>query len=193
MIVFDSKCRKYYHAPFMSESVADNRIADPFGFARAASFSSGQVGIAAMPRLQDRLPGNEDVVSYTVRGGQDQYQRPLLDVQISGSLNLSCGRCLAPLEYALALKSRVLLLQPGAAPQTDDDPEAPEWIEVAVGQELDLLELVEDEILLGLPLAVRHDPENCRNEKSGADLGMKADAPFARLATLLKPRRTGKQ
>ena len=190
IIFFDSKCRKYYHAPFMSEAV--HSITDPFGFARAASQCSGQMMIAAMPRLQDRLAGNEGTVTYMVQGGQDQLQRPLLDLKIDGILHLQCGRCLAALDHALALRPRLLLSSPGQVHLSDDDPEAPDWIEVEVEQELDLLALIEDEILLGLPLAVRHEPDNFRNGKSASDLGMKAEAPFARLATLLKPKRVDK-
>lgn len=147
--------------------------------------------IAALPRLQDRLGSSGGAVSYVVRGGQDQFQRPLLELEITSSIRLQCDRCLAPLDYELALQSRVLLSHPGEVQQDDDDPEALEWIEA--GQELDLQELVEDEILLGLPLAVRHDPENCSSGKSAAAPKNVVDRPFANLVTLLEPRHTKKQ
>jgi len=175
----------------MSGSAAVHSLEDPFGFARAAGQYSGQAAVASLVRLQDRLAGDVGTVSFAVRGGHDQHDRPLLELEIAGSLRLRCDRCLAPLDYPLALHSRVLLVHPGELRQDDDDPEAPEWIEA--GPELDLLELVEDEILLGLPLSVRHGPENCSSGKSGIDRAGAADSPFAGLASMLEPKRSNKR
>ena len=185
MTGFDSESRKYYHAPLMSGPAAVHRIEDPFAFARAAGLHSGQAALAAMPRLQDRLAGDAGTVAYVVRGKLDQRQRPLLELEITGNPSLRCGRCLAPLDFPLHLQSRVLLMQPGAAMLEEDDPESPEWIEA--GAELDFLELVEDEILLSLPLSVRHEQGNCRD---GGAMGQTSgrDNPFSKLATLLQPK-----
>lgn len=175
----------------MSGPAAAHVLEDPFGFARAAGQQSGQLAISAMSRLHDQLAGDAGSVSYTVRGGLDQRERPRLELEIAGVLRLPCARCGMPLNYELALRSRVLMAQPGAVPQDDDDPESPEWIEA--GQELDLQELVEDEILLGLPLSVRHDRENCSSGKSDGSDDKSADSPFARLASLLEPERKHKR
>lgn len=184
MTGFDSEDRKYYHAPLMSGPAAVHRIEDPFAFARAAGLHSGQAALAAMPRLQDRLAGDGGTVAYVVRGKLDQRQRPLLELEITGNPSLRCGRCLAPLDFALRLQSSVLLMEPGAVMQEDDDPDSPEWIEA--GPELDVLELVEDEILLSLPLSVRHEEGKCSDgDESGRASGR--DNPFAKLATLLNP------
>ena len=191
MSIFDSEGWKYYHAPFMSVPAAVHRIEDPFGFARAAEQCSGQLMLAALPRLQDRLSGNAGMVSYVVRGRQDERGRPQLELKIAAGLHLRCDRCLKPMEYPLTLNSRVLLSRPGDAPQDGDDPDEPEWIEA--GQDLDLMDLIEDEILLGLPLAVRHEQENCGAGDSGAGRSGAKDTPFAKLATLLEPRSTDKR
>lgn len=185
MIDFDRESRKYYHAPLMSGPAAVHRIEDPFAFARAAGLHSGQVALAAMPRLQDRLASDAGTVTYAVRGKVDQRQRPLLELEITGNPGLRCSRCLAALDFPLQLQSSVLLMQPGAVVQEDDDPESPEWIEA--GPELNVLELIEDEILLSLPLAVRHDEGKC---SEGDEIGRSSgrDNPFARLAALLNPK-----
>lgn len=180
--------RKYYHAPFMSGPAAVHRIEDPFGFARAAGRQVGEIAIAQLQRLADRLTDDRGTVSFVVHGTHDRRQRPMLELEVSGVLRLRCDRCLAPLDYRLALQSRVLLAQPGATVQDDDDPETPEWIEA--GRDLDLVELVEDEILLGLPLSVRHDREHCGSD---AERNGRTDTPFAKLATLLGPERSDKR
>ncbi len=175
----------------MSGPVAAHVLDDPFGFARAAGQVRGQLAVSAMPRLQDQLADNAGEVKYSARGGVDPLDRPQLELEVTGSVKLLCAQCAKPLDYALALRTRMLLAQPGAVPLDDEDPDSPEWIEA--GQEINLQELVEDEILLGLPLSVRHAQGHCSSESQAA-FGKKAvDSPFARLATLLEPGHTNKR
>lgn len=175
----------------MSGPAAPHVLDDPFGFARAAGQVQGQLAVSAMSRLQDQLAGDSGEVSYSVRGGLDALDRPQLELDVSGALKLLCAHCVKPLDYALDLHSRVLMAHPGAVPQDDDDPESPEWIEA--GPELDLQELVEDEILLGLPFSVKHAPGLCGSENQETPGKKTADSPFARLATLLEPGKPDKR
>jgi len=190
MNVFDSRCRKYYHAPLMSGPDAVHRLEDPLAFARAGGSRSGRIAIAAMLRFQDRLAGSDGTVSYTLRGSMDQRQRPLLELVIAGVPHMRCDHCLEQLDYPLKLASRVLLAEPGAVlPEDADDPEMPEWIEA--GQELDLQELVEDEIVLGLPYSVRHGDGKCSGRTGERASGGKV-SPFSALASLLGPEQINK-
>jgi len=175
----------------MSGPAAAHVLDDPLGFARAAGQHHGQLAVSALPRLQDQLAGNAGELKYRVRGGMDPLSRPQLELEITGALHLACAVCVKPLEYALALRTRVLMALPGAVLPDNDDPETPEWIEV--GQELNLHELVEDEILLGLPLSVRHPQGQCSSGTQEPFGAKKADSPFARLATLLEPGQTDKR
>lgn len=114
----------------------------------------------------------------------------MLELEVAGTLRLYCALCSEPLDYRLALSTRVLIAQPGEMPADDDDPDTPEWIEA--GPVLDLPELVEDEILLGLPLSVRHEQGSCSSKMTGGLEGKVPDSPFAGLAGLLGPGRTNK-
>ncbi len=191
VIIFDRRCRKYYHAALMSGPAAAHVLDDPFGFARAAGQLQGQLAVSALPRLQDQLAGNAGEVRYSVHGGLDPLDRPQLELEVTGTVELLCAHCVKPLSHPLALRTRVLMAQPGTVPLDDEDPESPEWIEA--GQELDLQELVEDEILLGLPLSVRHAQGHCSSESQDAYGKKAADSPFARLASLLEPGQTNKR
>lgn len=175
----------------MSGPAAVHRIEDPFGFARAAGRQGGNIAIATMRRLEDRLTGTDGSVVFTVKGACDPQQRPMVELEVSGTLQMRCDRCLAPMDYRLALQSRVLLARPGAVPQDDEDPETPEWIEA--GQELDLAGLVEDEILLGLPLSVRHDQDACGSGKGSAKRDDGKQSPFLQLSSLVGSRQTDKR
>lgn len=175
----------------MSGLAAVHCIEDPFDFARAAGRRNGEVAIAAMRRLADRLSETTGAVSFVVNGSCDQRQRPMLQLEVSGELQLRCARCLAPMNYHLSLNARVLLAHPGALPQDHYDPESPEWIEA--GRDLDLMELVEDEILLGMPFSVWHEQEECGSPEGGAARKGSKNSPFVGLATLLEPGQTDKR
>ncbi len=175
----------------MPGPAVDHRIEDPFAFAQSAGRHEGTIPVAALARVQDRLAGNAGSVSFVVRGGCDERKRPLLELEITGSLHLLCGRCLTELEYPLALRTRVLLAQPGGVPESDDDPETPEWVEA--GRDLDVRELVEDEIVLSLPLSVRHAQGKCSDEAAGSGRMGAADSPFSKLAGLLESGRRKSQ
>lgn len=175
----------------MPGPAVDHRIEDPFAFARAAGRHEGSIPLAALARLQDRLAGNNGAVSFVVRGGCDELGRPLLEMEIIGSLRLQCSRCLGELELPLDVSARVLLAQPGVALGDDEDPDAPEWIEA--GRDLDVQELIEDEIVLSLPLSVRHAQGNCSDEAAGSKGMGAAVTPFTKLADLLQTGRRKSQ
>lgn len=162
-------------------------IEDPFAFARSAGRHEGRIPVAALARVQDRLAGNAGTVTFVVRGGCDEQDRPLLDLEIAGSIRLPCDRCLAEFEFPLAFRTRVLLAHPGGMPESDDDPEAPEWVEA--GHDLDVQELVEDEIVLGLPLSVRHAQGKCSDEAADSKWSRAVVSPFSKLSDLLEPGR----
>ncbi len=191
IIVFDSRDRKYYHAPVMPGPAVDHRIEDPFAFARSAGRHEGRIPIATLARVQDRLAGNNGSVSFVVRGGCDERERPLLELEIAGSLCLQCDRCLGEFEFPLALRTRLLLAQPGVTLGGDEDPDAPEWIEAR--RDLDVQDLIEDEIVLSLPLSVRHAQGKCSDEAAGSRRTGAADSPFTRLADLLQTSRRKSQ
>ncbi len=114
----------------------------------------------------------------------------MLELEVSGTLSLACALCTEPMDYRLELSARVLIAQPGEVPADDEDPDSPEWIEA--GPVLDLAALVEDEILLGLPLSVRHEQGRCDSTLAGGPGAKAKDSPFAGLAQLLAPGRRNK-
>lgn len=173
----------------MSGPVAALRLDDPFAFANAAGEQSGAVAISGLQRLRDRLSADTGQLAYRVCGGKDARERPLLKFEIAGTLRVRCDHCLEALDYRLSLRSAVLLAHPGHLPEEDADPETPEWIEA--GRELDLQELLEDEILLGMPFSIRHE-QGCVSAKARSGMGSAENSPFASLAALKVSERSDK-
>ena len=159
------------------------KIADPFRFATEARTLSGEVEVARLARLKDSLASVEGVLSWRLYGWVD----PVLSGQpdsrlklvIDGCLNLRCERCLSGLEWPLAVET---VLQPVRAGQQipDEELENDEIDAIEVEDGLDVMALLEEEILLALPLAPRH--EKCEPPQGRKGAG--EESPFAALASL---------
>lgn len=156
-------------------------VIDSLEFARAGQSLSGSLPVSGFARLRDSLFDVGGEVRFSVKGGHDERQRPVLTLEITGLLHLQCQRCLGGLDYPLQLSGSVLLVSAGETAEGLAEGGDDDWIDA--GPTLDLAELVEDEILLGLPYAPRHETGICR---PGLDAqAERADASaFAKLAAL---------
>lgn len=159
-------------------------LEDPIAFAKRGGQMEGVLDVRLLERLQDLLLDDQGVLSFRVIGRLDGLQRPRLKVAVSGSLVMQCDRCLERMDFPVRLESEVMLVAPGVVPADDDDPESPEWVEA--GKELDIRELIEDEVVLGLPMATRHPGEQCGKAGKSAQGQDNVPAsgtrqPFARL------------
>lgn len=162
-------------------------VIDSLEFARAEQRMSGRLSVASLRRLDDVLFDDKGDVEYTVQGGRNERNRPQLELRITGVLHLQCQRCLSLLNYPVDISSTLLLVARGESTDEElDDPEAPDAIEAAA--ELDVPALIEEEVLLSLPLAPRHPEGRCERR---AEIQMEApqQKAFAKLAALKEPRR----
>ncbi|OIR03476.1 hypothetical protein GALL_143340 [mine drainage metagenome] len=152
---------------------------DSLAFAREGRHLVGQLAVNALPRLADLLANDAGVLACDVSGGRNEAGKLYLRLKVTGELHLICSRCLEAMPLPLAIDSQVLLVPPGA-PWPDEalEDDSADAVE-ALGEQL-VAELVEDELLLALPVAPRHDacglPGGERNES--------ARSPFAVLAKL---------
>jgi uncharacterized protein len=160
-------------------------IIDSLQFARSGQSLQGSVPVAGFKRLEDILYDAQGDLDYELKGGRDARSRPQLELTVRGTPHLQCQRCLGLLEYALEVRTVLLVIAPGASAEEDiDDPEAPDVIEAST--ELDVATLIEDEVLLSLPLAPRHQEEVCASH--GAERARdEVRSAFSRLAAFKNP------
>ena len=161
-------------------------VIDTLEFARSAQESSGSVPVSALKRLEDLLYDSAGTLGYELAGRRDERNRPLLELVVAGELHLQCQRCLGLLEYPLKVRNSLLVIPEGAAPEDDlEDPDAPDTIEA--NPELDVNALIEDEVLLSLPLAPRHPEGACASRFETQYQASAAPSAFEKLAALKRP------
>jgi len=116
------------------------------------------------------------------------------DVQVQARLVLTCQRCMGPLPFLLDSEGRAALV--ATAAEADRVPEQLETV-FAEGYRVSLRDLVEEELLLALPLVPRHEDEHdCAGPVTGADEVVRPEAaapqethrPFGQLESLLRRR-----
>ncbi len=154
---------------------------DGFHFAETGSTLLGVLPVAGFARLRDSLNSTTGDLEYEVRGVANEAGRPALRVRLSGPLQLTCQRCLGPLQYLLRIDALLVLARSQAEVEGQPvDPDSPDRI--LGGKEMVLDTLLEDEVLLAVPFAPHH--EGCSG--GGKDRkGESQGSPFADLRGLL--------
>lgn len=158
-------------------------IPDPFEFARRGFSREGELDARALPRLVDCLSNVrvEQGVRY-VLSGRMRDEKHFLGVQASAWLTMQCQRCLGDVQCLVEADSRLLLVPRNEA-LPDEGLEDDDFDPIHAGHDLDVVGLIEEELLLALPLAPTH--ENC--SMPAAQENGDERSPFAALKGL-KPR-----
>lgn len=169
---------------------------------RAFALAGGQLGSAEGSSQFDRLqaecaPGTDGLepVSWHVQGemraqGAGKAQ-PWLHLEAEGALSVVCQRCLGPVEVPLVVDRWYRFVADEAAAEAED--EASEEDVLALEPRPDLEALLEDELLMALPLVPMHEvcPEPVVMSVADEAVSQGQDEeprknPFAELARLKK-------
>lgn len=133
-------------------------------FCRDAGSLEGEWPIAALARLAaathpEHPPAADAVVGWALRGerlagvgGEPQHW---LGLRANAAIDLVCQRCLGPVRADLAVDRRILFVEGEARAETLDAQLEDDVL--ALTRSLDAQSLIEDELLLALPLVPRHE------------------------------------
>ena len=145
----------------------------------------GRVALAALPRLRDALLDAEGEVSFALGFDVDAMRVPYLELRIDTELPLQCQRSLERFLFPVHVEQRLGLIR-------DEDEEAGlpggyEPLLVGADGALRPLDLVEDELILALPVV----PVKPGSEAVERDWPVSAEEevrtnPFAGLSALKK-------
>ncbi len=173
-----------------TKPLAPRRV-DVAALALRGEVLEGRTALKDMPRLSDVDDDRDGVVGWSVRGSQ--LSRPGgetvigLDIDAATVVQRACQRCMEPLGVPLHVSRRLYFVrgeEEAARLDADGDDDF-----LALQPALDLIELIEDELLLALPIVPRHDhcidlgDLGAAGELPG-DASAAAPNPFAALAGL---------
>ncbi|MDT3669044.1 MAG: YceD family protein [Aromatoleum sp.] len=156
-------------------------IPDPFRFAAEGGSVSGAIALADLGRLSDVLVDTSGEVTYSLVGEFGLDRKALLRLTAAGMLPMHCQRCLGRLEWPLDVEVVLELVRPGQ-PIPEDELENDEFDAIEAVPDLDVLALVEDEIVLAVPIAPRHESCDAPRPVKGSE----KESPFASLVKLRK-------
>jgi uncharacterized protein len=129
---------------------------DGFEFASAGATQQGVWSLQDFPRLRDVLASDAGEVAYEISGARDERGRPALRLKVSGTLALRCQRCLEPMAFEVET-DETLVLASTLAEIHDEPADAHAPDRVIAGKEMAVRELIEDELILAVPYAPRHE------------------------------------
>lgn len=143
---------------FMSRQVEAGlpKVIDSLAFAKAGSTAVGFIELATLPRLAESLADQQGRLACRVSGSLDAEGESWVTLEVSGSLALVCQRCLKNVAFPVDVRSRLLLVPAGRF-WPDEELAEDGYDVVAAEKEMDLSLLIEDELLLVLPIAPTHD------------------------------------
>ncbi|MDR2113172.1 MAG: DUF177 domain-containing protein [Candidatus Accumulibacter sp.] len=140
-------------------------IIDSLVFAREGGSLQGRLPVAGLTRVLDMLTEAAGDLAYRLSGRLGPLGRPQLVLEVDGVLSVCCQRCLEGIGYPVRIRSLLELVEDEEA-LTREEMEDDSKDFLPARKELDVLALIEDEIILDLPVAPRH--ENCVLPNAGA-------------------------
>jgi uncharacterized protein len=200
----------------------DPRELDLFEFARSGRQAAGVVRVSQLPRMLNEVaidaPDRDTAFTWQAEGAtQPELQddgtegpQPYLRLAIHGAAWLVCQRCLTPCDQAFNVDATYRIVNTEA--EAEEFPLDDDEVEVIVGsRQFDLVDLIEEELLLTLPLVPKHDVcpevheslvsgvsgaegagEEAAQDEAGADGESARPNPFAALEALKRSGPGGK-
>jgi len=146
---------------------------------------AGQAPISGMPRLASNLVTDNGSIDVEIRFAKDEQNLCTLTGSAHGSVSMTCQRCLEPVSVEVDARFNLAVTlsdeQAKHLPRNYD----PLIIET---DEIELLPIIEDELMLSLPLVPYHDDCSIQTSFGDAETARTQEAtkpnPFSVLAQL---------
>lgn len=137
----------------------DPKEIDPLRFCKMTQVWEIDASLSEFPRLLPDL--SQGQLHCRVTGRTDKHYGCVLRLEISGEVETTCQRCLGRLAQEVAIDREISLARDEAELERREADSDAGMDTILMSAKLSLIELIEDEILLGLPLAPMHAPGVC--------------------------------
>lgn len=159
----------------------------PLDLARAKQSLSGHIPVRGMGRLQALLgEGNEGDVWVDLQFGSDERGHLGIQGTVRVDLGLVCQRCLETVPFCVESQVRLNIVSADDQETFQRITPGFEPVVAAEGEAMPLSDIVEDELLLALPMAPMHAEGMCGISDKYVSTGSPREErknPFAALAT----------
>jgi uncharacterized protein len=165
-------------------------FADPRRLCSLGKVYEGALPLGQMPRLAPLLTSTEGDAAFVLAFDRDAEGRHIVTVRVEAEVALQCQRCLGSMRTKVAQDAQLAVVS-----GPDEAERLPEELDPLLAEEgeVRLRDLVEDELLLALPVAPVHAPSDCgvsleqinaAEATTGDEQGRRGDNPFSALAEL---------
>ena len=156
-------------------------LIDPWQMAKGRRGFKGDWPLGRFKRLGDLVADTKGLATFEVEFGIDALGISYLDLTVEARPTLICQRTLVPFEFELRRSVRLGLL----GTEADMPALPPDYEPLVVPEEpVQLMDLVEDEMILALPLVPKSGDQPVDTSFGPAVETTEQDNPFAVLARL---------
>lgn len=161
---------------------------DPLRLAQNGLKLSGELLIKDMPRLGESLVSDEGGVNVDLLFDMDEINTPFMKGSLLAEVSMRCERCMSPMVVSLSVNCLLAIVTSELKVTTLAEQYEP-WL-LENNDPVSLNAVIEDELILALPIVPRHDKACLPSEawSSGQDSRVidveKRTSPFAILSSL---------
>lgn len=146
------------------------------------SYFRGVIECKSLGRLVEKLNNDQGKITVEFNFSDSGYNHPILQGHLETILTLECQRCLKSLKLPMKIEFKLLVDAP-------DELALDSSLESICSEDgtIDIFEVVEEELILGLPLVPMHEGKSCneywQSQDDTPDVVMKEN-PFLVLKKL---------
>jgi len=142
----------------------------------------GKIELADLSRLSEFLLSDQSDILVEFSFRQSDYDVPMVEGRLQARLTVECQRCLKAMEIPLQIELKLLV-----SPTDCEVVESSLDTIFSENGSVDIFEMVEDELILGLPLVTLHEDVACNEfwqTQGGNPEQATKENPFSVLAKL---------
>jgi uncharacterized protein len=162
----------------------DEQVIHPDRISEKPLTFSGKGRLEDLPRLEETLANADCELRYKVTAQLDKARRKVVSCIIEGFVFLTCQSTLESFRHEISIDDRLVLVdQESELPPIEEESDAEDYL--VASEPIFVLDLVEDAVLLSLPMVPRK-PGVEESGEAGKPGREPKESPFAALASLKK-------
>ncbi len=140
---------------------------NPVKLAEQGTELIGSIALSKLPRVSELLVSSEGEVNAELVFGRDEQRLRILSGKLSCDVSMVCQRCLEPVSKTI--QSEFVLGLVLTDEQAVNLPKIYEPLMVELDDNMELSDILDEELLLSVPMFAYHEPKDCKVDASVVD------------------------